>query len=308
MRSATYAWWSVTAPKQEGTRPVDRWLARRNRYRSQTTTAPASRTARMRRRWIADARTSSVRRSSVRCSLEAAPQADGTHHPRVAPPHPTALATSLPQPAAPPTPMVATLDPTLLRPNRWLLWVCVWALLAELALAVTCLATLAAVEAQLSASMLLAGLVLAVAAAAWRWRVRLGSPDARVALGVVLTVWGSTALSVRWPGGVTTASHGLTVVGACPIVALDVAIDADGRLAFRPKRHRVSWDELRPLADGAELVLVGTGWAGAAVVDADAARHLRGRLEVLTTGEAIARYRQLRARGRRVALLAHTTC
>ncbi len=204
--------------------------------------------------------------------------------------------------------MVEALDRSLHRPRRWLVWGGVWVLLAEVGMAVGLLVLLAAVEAHVPIWTVGVCAVAGGVVAGWQWRARLGATEARVALAVVMIVWAATALSVRWPGGITAASHGITVVGACPILALDVTIDAVGRLGFRPKSHLVSWAEIGPLAEGAEIVLVGTGWAGAAVVDADVTRHLSGRLEVATTGEAIRRYRQLRARGRRVALLAHTTC
>jgi hypothetical protein len=199
-------------------------------------------------------------------------------------------------------------DRSLLQPKRWLVGCGLWVLLAEFGIVVGLLVLFAAVEAHVSMWMVVAGAIAAIVAAAWRWRERLSSPEMRVALGVVVVAWSATALSVRWPGGIAAASHGITVVGACPIVALDVTIDTAGTLGFRPKSHRISWAEIEPLAEGAEMVLVGTGWAGAAVVDAEVMRHLGGRLEVAKTGEAIQRYRQLRAHGRRVALLAHTTC
>lgn len=68
-------------------------------------------------------------------------------------------------------------------------------------------------------------------------------------------------------------------------------------------------DEL--VEHGAEVVLLTRGRQGALRVPEETVAHLRGRgveVEVARTGEALARYRELRAAGRAVGALVHSTC
>lgn len=158
-------------------------------------------------------------------------------------------------------------------------------------------------HAALAAAVLAAGL----GAAALLWWGSGRMKRAWLLPAIVLAAATAAPASAIWPGGVTHARFGLTVVGACPIPALDVTIDGDGRLGFREKSHLIRKDELAGLIDDrTEFIIVGTGWDGVADVE-PAARELRG-VETLRSGEAVARYRELKRAGRRVVLILHTTC
>ena len=114
------------------------------------------------------------------------------------------------------------------------------------------------------------------------------------------------ALSARWPGGITHASFGFTVVGACPIPAFDVRIDGGGTPWFRSKSHRVTLEEAQALLEDADVLVIATGWEGVVQVDAEVLKDARVR--TLRTGEAVELYNRLRSEGRRVAIILHSTC
>jgi hypothetical protein len=64
----------------------------------------------------------------------------------------------------------------------------------------------------------------------------------------------------------------------------------------------------RLLSPGVEVLIVGTGWQDAVSVDA-AIEQLRGiEVHILKTPAAFALYNDYRSQGRRVVLLAHSTC
>ncbi len=110
-------------------------------------------------------------------------------------------------------------------------------------------------------------------------------------------------------GGVTWSRFGWTVWGAVPIPLADLRVGPSGLPWFRDKTHLVTRDEVESLAaEGARVIVIGTGWDGVLRVE-EAARDVPGvTLRVLPTPAAFAEYERLRARGEAVALLAHTTC
>ncbi|MBI4605635.1 MAG: hypothetical protein HY721_27025 [Planctomycetes bacterium] len=131
-------------------------------------------------------------------------------------------------------------------------------------------------------------------------------------IAVVALAWGLPA-SMVWPGGIACSRFGLTVVGLFPLPLFDFTIGAGGGVWLREKSHLVTSFELRArLEPGLEVIVVANGWHGALKVDRDAlaAPGLAPgvTVEVLRTPEAFARYNELRRAGRRVALIAHTTC
>ena len=131
----------------------------------------------------------------------------------------------------------------------------------------------------------------------------------RVVARTLLALAVIVPLSTRWPGGVSYARFAFTVVGACPIPALDFTIDAGGWISWRSKSHRITLAEVAPLLEGApEVLVIANGWDGVARVDPEVLQVTGPSVEVLRTEAAFLRYNQLRAQGRRVALLAHTTC
>lgn len=109
---------------------------------------------------------------------------------------------------------------------------------------------------------------------------------------------------------VTYSQFGLTVYGATPIPILDITVNRNGFLWFRPKSHRITRAELDSLiAPEVEVVVVGIGWDSVAELT-DEAMQLGERIDlrVLPTPDAFAMYNALRAEGRTVVLLAHSTC
>ncbi len=115
--------------------------------------------------------------------------------------------------------------------------------------------------------------------------------------------------SATWPGGITLARFGWTVIGAFPVPVFDLRITAGGLVWFRKKTHRVTRKEVAVLLEpDLEVLIIGNGWNGAAAVD-DEVRNLPGiRVEILKTPEAVDLYNRLRREGRRVAILLHSTC
>jgi hypothetical protein len=116
-------------------------------------------------------------------------------------------------------------------------------------------------------------------------------------------------LSMFYSGRVTYARFGLTVYGAIPVPLLDITIRPNGLLWFRDKSHFVSINEVQPLlAPGTEALIIGIGWENRVKVD-PAIYELAGvKVYALSTPEAFELYNQFRSSGRRVALLAHSSC
>jgi hypothetical protein len=122
----------------------------------------------------------------------------------------------------------------------------------------------------------------------------------------LLLVWLGSAI---WPGGIRYSRFGLTVVGAVPIPLIDFTIGPGGVPGYRTKSHRITRAELETLvAPGLEHLIIADGWHRAARVDSDARSFPGVTVEILATPDAFARYNALRKQGKRVALLAHTTC
>ncbi|MBI2899850.1 MAG: hypothetical protein HYY17_06680 [Planctomycetes bacterium] len=157
---------------------------------------------------------------------------------------------------------------------------------------------------------IIAGAVAAaVAGLIWLLPRKRGRPRTWIAaLAALSTVLVILPLSTLRPGGITTSGFGYTVVGACPIPAFDFTISGRGTIAPRNKTHHVTAEEVRPLAENADEVVIGTGWQGVAEVDADVLRLPKVTVHVMKTPEAFELYNRLRKQGKRVALLAHTTC
>ncbi|TWU43616.1 hypothetical protein Poly51_62710 [Rubripirellula tenax] len=109
---------------------------------------------------------------------------------------------------------------------------------------------------------------------------------------------------------ITYSRFGFTVYGATPIPVLDITVNQHGVLWFRPKTHQITRAELDALiTPGVDVVVVGIGWDSIAQLTDDA--KLLGDsidLRVLPTPEAFALYNDLKAEGRNVVLLAHSTC
>jgi hypothetical protein len=150
-------------------------------------------------------------------------------------------------------------------------------------------------------------LTLSVAVLALRLPRSPGGARAAAWLTALLLLMVLPPLSTLWPGGITHARFGLTVVGAMPLPLVDPVIHADGQLGFRDKTHSLLAAELEPLrASGAERIVIGTGWSEQVRVS-EVVRQASD-VEVLDTPGAILRHRELREQGVRVVLLLHSTC
>lgn len=116
-------------------------------------------------------------------------------------------------------------------------------------------------------------------------------------------------LSMFYPGKVTYSRFGLTVYGAIPVPSLDIIVRPGGLLWFRDKSHFISIEEVEPLlSPDVEVLVIGTGWHGAARVD-PAVQEFEGiEVHILQTPAAFELFNELVSSGRRVALIAHSTC
>lgn len=135
---------------------------------------------------------------------------------------------------------------------------------------------------------------------------------ARVVLPLVLAVLLALfPLSMQWPGEILLAQEGLTVYGIVPVPALDVVVRADGWLWFREKGHELSRAEIDRLVGElrpTDTVVIGTGWKEQLVVDPLIHMLPCTSVLIVRTPEAFELFNQLRREGKRVILIAHTTC
>jgi len=128
-----------------------------------------------------------------------------------------------------------------------------------------------------------------------------------VALLVVLLL--APLASMAYPGRMTYSRFGLTVYGIIPVPVLDITIGPGGGLWFRDKSHFISIDEVQPLlSPDVEVLVIGIGWDSAARVD-PAIEEIEGiEVHVLPTPEAFDLFNRCVSAGRRVVLIAHSTC
>ena len=117
------------------------------------------------------------------------------------------------------------------------------------------------------------------------------------------------ALSPFYYGRITYARFGFTVYGLIPIPTADITIGRYGALWFRDKSHALSLSEVeRLLSPGVETLIVGTGWHDSLHVPL-AVRQIKGiELLVRRTPDAFDLYNEYRSQGKRVVLIAHSTC
>ena len=139
--------------------------------------------------------------------------------------------------------------------------------------------------------------------------VRLGHRT-RLILTICLAVLILVPLaSMRYPGTITHSRFGLTVYGIVPVPFFDVKIGSHGLLWFRDKTHRVALDEARALlSSDVEVLIIGTGWEEAVKVDRRIATLPGVEVHILPTPAAFALFNKCRAAGRKVVMIAHSTC
>ncbi len=116
-------------------------------------------------------------------------------------------------------------------------------------------------------------------------------------------------LSMVYPGKVTYSRFGLTVYGAIPVPTLDITVGTDGMLWFRDKSHYVSIEEVMALlSSDTEVVVIATGWQGAVRLG-PAVEEIEGiEVHVLQTPAAFELFNEYVSQGRKVVLIAHSTC
>jgi hypothetical protein len=130
-----------------------------------------------------------------------------------------------------------------------------------------------------------------------------------VVLSLLVVLLLVPTLSMFYPGKVTYSCFGLTVFGVIPVPSLDITVSPGGLLWFRDKSHFISIEEVEPLlSPDIEVLVVGTGWHGAVTVD-PAVQELDGiEVHILQTPAAFDLFNESVSSGRRVSLIAHSTC
>ncbi len=116
-------------------------------------------------------------------------------------------------------------------------------------------------------------------------------------------------LSMVYPGRVTYARFGLTVYGIIPVPVLDITVGSNGMLWFRDKSHFISASEVQPLlSPEVKVLVIGTGWNNVLKVD-PAILDIEGvEVHILPTPAAIDLFNRCVSEGRKVVLVAHSTC
>jgi len=130
-----------------------------------------------------------------------------------------------------------------------------------------------------------------------------------VSLVVVAAVF-SGWLLVNPGVGFGISRFGVTTYERIPLPYFDVQVRADGAFRVVAKSHDIDGERLAWLLtpQSPQVLVVGLGWEDSGRL-ASAFRAPAGtEVLALRTGEAIATYNALRARGTRVAIHVHSTC
>jgi hypothetical protein len=107
---------------------------------------------------------------------------------------------------------------------------------------------------------------------------------------------------------------GLTVYSGIPFPGVDVVVRANGLPCIRgSKAHWVSAEEMERLIGSRvdawpDVVIIGAGYEGRVQVEGGILTRADPAVEVLPTPQAIRRFNELRAAGKRVAAIIHSTC
>jgi len=116
------------------------------------------------------------------------------------------------------------------------------------------------------------------------------------------------------PGRFGYCRFGLTVYSGVPFPLVDMVVYASGLPGIRgSKAHWVSAEEfdrlIGPLADAwPDVVIIGTGYEGRVQVEESILTRAGPAVEALPTPQALRRFNELRAAGRQVAAIIHSTC
>jgi hypothetical protein len=115
--------------------------------------------------------------------------------------------------------------------------------------------------------------------------------------------------STVYPGRITYSRFGFTIYGLVPVPTLDITVGPHGGLWFRDKSHWVAYDEVRPLlSPEVEALVIGIGWQSAVQVDPAIQQMEEIEIHILPTPDAFALFNRYVTQGRKVVLLAHSTC
>lgn len=161
----------------------------------------------------------------------------------------------------------------------------------------------------LAAAIVAAGAVTGVVVCVLVWRYCQSNRCAAIVLALLVILLLAPLASMAYPGRVLYSRFGLTVYGIIPIPMLDITIGPHGGLWFRDKSHFISMDEVRPLlSPDVEVLVIGIGWESAVRVDS-AIEEIEGvEVHILPTPEAFDLFNRCVSEGRRVVLIAHSTC
>lgn len=130
----------------------------------------------------------------------------------------------------------------------------------------------------------------------------------------VAVVLGAVWVAFNPPGRFGYHRFGLTVYSGIPFPVIDVVVHANGLPGIRDsKAHRVSAEEVKRLigtrADAwPDTVIIGTGYEERVQVEESVLAWDGPIVEVLPTSQAICRFNELRAAGKRMAAIIHSTC
>ena len=132
----------------------------------------------------------------------------------------------------------------------------------------------------------------------------------RVILAVLLLLLLALPFSwLVWPARIVYARFGVTVYGFLPVPAADLVVRADGMPWYREKSHVVTRAEIERWLDPEVTdVVVANGWSGVLRVEPEGRAIPGVSVHVLRTQDAIRFWHLLRADGRRVVLILHSTC
>jgi hypothetical protein len=132
----------------------------------------------------------------------------------------------------------------------------------------------------------------------------------RIALVSAFGLLATTPLVSAVAQRITYSHFGFTVYGMVPVPVLDITVNRYGILWFRPKTHLITRQELDAMVGAdVEIVVVGVGWDSIAQLTDDA-KLISSKIDlrILPTPAAFALFNKLKAEGRIVVLLAHSTC
>ncbi|MHC4506741.1 MAG: MTH938/NDUFAF3 family protein [Planctomycetota bacterium] len=132
---------------------------------------------------------------------------------------------------------------------------------------------------------------------------------------ILLLVLGALCLAVvGWfvftpPGDFGHCSFGVTTYNGIPYSRSDIQVRSDGELRRVKKTHDLELGAVEWLLDPEpDVLIIGTGWRGAVKVEKALAETSRCTVEIMTTGEAVRRYGELKGEGKKVAIHIHSTC